>query len=301
MNLFLYSLLILTLVNFNSYASEEYTTKTIVYKKIGNEELKINILSPKNISLKTPTAVLIHGGGWVKGAPELLLNHAKYFTSRGMVSALVEYRLIKSTDEKQGPFNAIEDVQSAIKFLRNNSIKYNIDPDKIVAVGASAGGHLSAVAANIQGTHSEEEFKKRRPNALVLFNPVYDNGPNGFGYFYSDVRKNFKAISPIDNINKSEPPVIVFLGDDDIFIPVETACRYHKSMQEKKNISELYVYSGQKHGFFYKKNRELYNDTLHLADLFLQKYHFLKAMPAQQLAVKKFDSHRLERPCSGNN
>ena len=67
-----------------------------------------------------------------------------------------------------------------------------------------------------------------RPDALVLFNPVFDNGPGGWGH--NRVKKRWREISPMHNITASAPPTTVFLGSQDKLIPVATAHAYQARM-----------------------------------------------------------------------
>ncbi len=97
----------------------------------------------------------------------------------------------------------------------------------------------------------DDQVKKgvsRKPNALVLFNPVYDNGPDQWGA--KRVGDRVKEFSPAHNIDSSDPPAIVFLGTDDKLIPVATGERFRDKMIAAGIQSELHLYKGQGHGFF---------------------------------------------------
>ena len=91
-----------------------------------------------------------------------------------MVAICAEYR-IKS---KHGttPFECVDDGKSAVRWIREHADDLGIDPNKIVAAGGSAGGHVAACTAVINGyeTNSENMDISSKPNALVLFNPVID-------------------------------------------------------------------------------------------------------------------------------
>lgn len=88
-----------------------------------------------------------------------------------------------------------------------------------------------------------------RPDALVLFNPVYDNGPDG-GYAHGRVAGRWAEFSPAHNLHAGMPPTLVLLGDRDRLIPVATAERVRDEMTGLGVRSELIVYPGQEHGFF---------------------------------------------------
>ena len=127
------------------------------------------------------------------------------------------------------------DAKSAVRYVRNNAAKWGIDPNKIVASGGSAGGHLAAATAVIEKYNDPNDDLSIScvPDALVLFNPVIDNGPGGYGFErIGDAYKNF---SPIHNLRKDLPPTIFFLGTNDALIPGETAKYYQTVMQKTGN------------------------------------------------------------------
>ena len=105
------------------------------------------------------------------------------------------------------------------------------------------------------------------PHVLVLFNPVIDNGPGGYGY--ERIGEEYKSFSPIHNIRKGAPPTVFFLGTKDQLIPVETAAYYKKVMEKVGSRCVLHLYEGQGHGFFNYKNYDLYKATVSEADKFL--------------------------------
>ena len=87
-----------------------------------------------------------------------------------------------------------------------------------------------------------------KSNAMVLFNPVFDNGPEGWGH--QRVGKRHQEFSPLHNISPDDPPAIVFLGSADKLIPVETAQKFEMAMENAGNRCETHIYEGQPDGFF---------------------------------------------------
>jgi acetyl esterase len=178
----------------------------------------------------------------------------------------------------------VADAKSAIRFLRKNSKKLNIDEEKIVASGGSAGGHLAAAAAMVPGLNDPKDDQKvnAKPNALILFNPVFDNGPTCYGF--DRMGERYHEISPMHNINIDTPPTIIFLGTKDDLIPVETANLYKRKMELAGNRCELFLYEDQKHGFFnYRENsndgNKYFTETLLQTDLFLESIGYLSGEP----------------------
>ncbi|MCK4998342.1 MAG: alpha/beta hydrolase fold domain-containing protein [Anaerohalosphaera sp.] len=154
-----------------------------VYKTIGSKKYNLHIFrsADTNTNEKAPAIVFFFGGGWTGGSVKQFFPHCKYFASRGMVAISAEYR-VKSRDNTT-PFDAVEDAKSAIRYVRANANKLGIDPDKIVAAGGSAGGHLAACTGTIKQLDAKNENLtiSSVPNAMVLFNPVADTSRIGYG------------------------------------------------------------------------------------------------------------------------
>lgn len=225
-----------------------------------------------------PTIVFFFGGGWNSGKITQFEPHARYFSSRGMITVLADYR-VKSRHNTT-PFEAVSDAKSAIRFLRQNAVTLNIDTARLVASGGSAGGHLAAAAATVSGLNDVRDNLKIscRPNAIVLFNPVFDNGPDGYGY--ERIGERYPEISPIHNIRKGTPPTIVFLGTADDLVPVKTANLYQQKMEEAGSRCDLYLFDGQKHGFFNyredsKDGNRYFMETVTKMDLFLESLGYV--------------------------
>ena len=114
-----------------------------------------------------------------------------------------------------------------------------------------------------------------KANALLLFNPVYDNGPKGYGH--DRAKEWFPAISPAHNISKDDPPTIVFLGSEDPLIPVATAEKFDADLKAVGVKSEAHIYEGQPHGFFNEsKSPESLLDTVLKMDAFLVSLGWLE-------------------------
>lgn len=256
-----------------------FAQKEVLYKQVGATKLFLAIHTPEQLdsTRKHPAVVFFFGGGWKGGDRSHFINHANYFVKRGLICFLADYR----TETKNGttPFEALKDAKSAIRYIRKNASEFGIDSNKIIASGGSAGGHLAAATALIKKYNetSDDLSVSCIPNALVLFNPVIDNGPGGYGY--ERVGDAYKDYSPLHNIEKGAPPTILFLGTKDKLIPVATA-EYYKTVMEKVGSKcELKIYEGGEHGFFNYRNFENYKQTVNESDLFLQSLGYLTEKP----------------------
>jgi acetyl esterase len=170
----------------------------------------------------------------------------------------------------------VKDGNSAIRWVRAHAGELGIDPKKIAAGGGSAGGHVAAAIGTTKGIveEGEDSTVSSRPDALVLFNPVFDNGPKGYGH--DRVKAYWEKISPFHNLDKTTPPTIVFLGTKDKLIPVATGEKYRDTMKGLGARCDLHLYDGEPHGFF---NKSKYHETVFEADRFLASLGFLKGEP----------------------
>ena len=250
-------------------------TRSIVYKTVGDVELKLHVFESSNgPKTNRPAIVFFFGGGWNGGKPSQFYPHCDHLAQLGMVAMSAEYR-VKSRN-KTTPFECVQDGKSALRWVRTHAEELGIAPNRIAAGGGSAGGHVAAATGTVPGLNEEGEDTtvSCRPDALVLFNPVYDNGPDGYGH--DRVKDRYQEISPMHNLDKQTPATIVFLGTKDHLVPVKTAEAYRDKMKALGIKSELKLYQGEGHGFFNPGKGDSYPQTLVEMDEFLTELGFLK-------------------------
>lgn len=262
--------------------SQAIAGEPLVYKKVGNRQLHLYVVKPRNWkpSDHRPAMVFIHGGGWVAGTVTQFNDQSKYLASRGMVCVQVEYRLLARSNSNP-PTICCEDAKSAMRYVRSHAAELGIDPNRIGGAGGSAGGQLAAFTALVPGQNDPRDDLSisPKPNALVLFFPVLDNGTNG-GWGNRRVGNRVKEFSPAANVTSNAPPAIIFLGTKDKLIPVSTIRRFQHRMQACGVRCEVYLYAGQGHGF---ANYQPYKtDTLIQADKFLESLGWLQGAPTLQ-------------------
>ena len=259
-------------------------TTAVAYKTVGETTLFLYVFNPKDhlASDKRPTAVFFFGGAWNGGSPTQFEHHCRHLAARGMVAMVADYRV--KNRQNTTPKECVMDGKSAVRWVRSNAAKLGVDPNRIAAGGGSAGGHVAAAAGTVVGMEQPGEDLRvsSQPNALLLFNPVYDNSPTGYGY--SRVKDVYPQISPMHNIKKDTPPTIVFLGTNDSLIPVATAKEYKQRMEAVGGRCDLHLYEGQPHGFFNYSKQKYYLDTVEKMDAFLVSLNYLKSGPLKTKA-----------------
>ena len=266
-----------------------FSSETRVYKKAGDRELRLFIEKPAawKATDRRPAVVFYFGGGWVGGSPTQFQPQSEYLATRGMVGIRVEYRVIPKGD-KGPPVVCCQDAKSAMRWVRTHAAELGIDPQRIAAAGGSAGGHLAAFASMVDGVDDPADDLKISPkaNALVLFNPVFDNGPNG-GWGNARVGDRFKEFSPAHNITSAAPPTVVFLGGKDDLISVKVLERFKDGMSKAGVRCDTHIYDGQPHGFF---NKDPYKTTTLIeTDRFLASLGWLTGDPTLKKAAVAAD------------
>jgi acetyl esterase len=210
---------------------------------------------------KSPAIVFFFGGGWTSGTPEQFLPQAAYLASRGMTTFVADYRV--ASRDKVKAAACVEDAKSAVRWLRANAEKLEIDPNRICAAGGSAGGHIACATALLPGldAKSDDLAVSCVPNALALFNPAVVLAPIDGLPTPKEAEARLeglklrlgaepKAMSPAHHVRSGLPPAIIFHGEADTTVQPATAHKFTTLMQDAGNRCELKTYPGAPHGFF---------------------------------------------------
>lgn len=247
--------------------------KNIPYVENGHRKHKLDIYYPQNYKSDKPLPLVIwvHGGGWNKlskedfGLHTILLEH-------GFAMASINYRL-----SRHDIFPAqIHDTKAAIRFLRKNASKYNLDPNNFGLWGSSAGGHLVALAG-LTGNTKELEGNVGITDALSKVQAVCDFfGPTDMIKIVDDLNIQngtkhvpnitrllggtneekpllAKQSSPIHYVSKDDPPFLIMQGDNDKLVPYNQSVMLHEKLEKVGVKSELIIYEGHNHSFFKEK------------------------------------------------
>jgi acetyl esterase/lipase len=235
------------------------TVKHFTYKSTPQGDMTMRVYFPKEHSAndQRPVILFFFGGGWIGGGMDHFRKQAEYLSKRGMVAALVDYRI--DSKHHTTPDMAVSDGLDAMKWMAENAAQLGIDIQKIIASGSSAGGHIAACLALCQ--INQTEIKPMvRPSLLILFNPVLDLtnataelefSPRELELIEAIGPEMARAISPNQHISSNTPPSLLIFGDKDPLtqqsdIFREKAIKY--GVLVKTAIAE-----NQKHGFFNKE------------------------------------------------
>ena len=220
-----------------------------VYHTSDGVDLNMYIFPPDNFSPRHryPAVIFFFGGGWNAGSPEQFLEQSKYLASRGMFALVADYRVASRNETKV--VDCVRDAKAAIRWTRVNAQRLGIAAQRLAASGGSAGGHLAATTGLVPGLeHADQDLSFGSvPNALVLFNPATILASHGD--FQMDEKRirslekrigaDTKTVSPIHHIAEGSPPTLIFHGDADTTVSIESAIAFTEAMTNAGNDCTL--------------------------------------------------------------
>ncbi len=252
-------------------ARREQPSAIQVYKKIDNTELEAHIFYPENHEKKdkAPVYVFFHGGGWAVGIPEWGYTNCKRYQEKGMVAISFEYRLLDI--HGSNIINCVEDVNSAILWVRQHANELGIDPEKVVAAGFSAGGHLASSTAILDKFTINDGTFNSRPNAFIAHSASYNTTKSNF--FRRQSNGKPESISTFHNAKKGLPPSIFFHGTNDHLAPLSEFTEFRDKMESLGNDFDYKIFQNVGHFF---GDQKASNEVRILTDQFLKKLGYIK-------------------------
>jgi len=252
--------------------------KDLAYVPGGHDRQTLDIYVPTEGRGPFPLIVWIHGGAWKQGSKDGCIPLP--WSQKGYVVASINYRL--SQDAK---FPAqIEDCKAAVRWLRAHATQYNIDRDRVIAWGDSAGGHLAALlgtagdaaewepgppaeSSRVQGVI---DWYGRADLTRVCTDPAMAEHPvaellGGSGNRVFDIAR--KA-SPITYVSKDDPPFLIMHGDADNTVPFQQSEALADALKGAGVPVILIVLNGVGHG----GQEFLKPDKVRIIDAFLREY-----------------------------
>lgn len=250
---------------------------------------KLDLYLPAGEALAPRPAILIvHGGGWQGGdkAARRELNIGQTLAAAGYVCASVNYRLSAKSEvladrlRQVWPGN-LQDCKTAVRFLRHNAQRYQIDPQRIGAIGGSAGGHLVAMLAV---TDSDDKLEpsvgnygavSSRIQAVVPMYGVHDvllhAREKGNPLNASD-EKLCRQASPITYVTADDPPALILHGTKDALVPVHQSQKLNQQLESVGVTSKLIIIEGAPHSFHLQpKQRDLRPEVIRFFDRHLRR------------------------------
>jgi acetyl esterase/lipase len=237
--------------------------REVEYSAVGGRQT-MDIVRPREASNGArPAVLLVHGGGFRGGTKEGYISLAIKLAEHGYVAATANYRL---APRNQFPA-AVQDVKAAVRFLRANAMKYNLDPAHIGALGGSAGGHLVLMLGLTAGVEEFEGSGPNRDQSSAVQCVVDEYGPTDFTQSYSksvdaaEVLPKFLGgdldherlahmrSSPLNWVTPNAAPVLAIHGTADNYVAYEQSLWMIERLIAAGVAAELETISGAGHGF----------------------------------------------------
>ncbi len=272
--------------------------ESFVFRQVGEVELRLHAFLPEGPGTARPAILFFHGGGWVGGPRDQFAPHSRHLAGRGIVSISAEYRTLRPHGTT--PQDAVADAQAAFRAVVAHAERLGVDPTRIAVAGGSAGGHLAATVACIPPLEEGVDAGGPSPAAMMLFNPVLDTGPTGFGG--ARVGPNGRAISPQHHVRAGLPPTWIAHGTADKTVPFAQAEAFRAALAAVDVHCDLDVYPGRGHGFFNASRKTGdFGRTMRSVERFLTSLGWLEGEPqfAEAGTALWHGYVRHERPVNG--
>lgn len=244
----------------------EPTKRDVEYALVEGQRLRLDLYLPLETPKLAPVIVWVHGGAWRAGSKDAVPIAG--LVSQGFAIASVEYRL-----SPVAPFPAqVHDIKAAIRWLRAQAAENQLDPQRFVVAGSSAGGHLAALvgvsngvaelegtvgqhpdvssdvqgivswfgAANLQsilGQSTEHGLSVRVPALQLLLRGQPDERP-----------ELARLASPVAHVDSKDPPILLIHGDADPQMPIAQSYELLRAYQKARNHVEFVIVPGGVHG-----------------------------------------------------
>jgi acetyl esterase/lipase len=252
-----------------THAQNEYAVAAnITYLTASGYESKLDIYRRRDVQTPQPTLVFYHGGGWIGGTKEASFMSVMPWLEMGWNVVNVEYRMARVAEAPA----ALEDAMCALRYVVNNAKNNNIDTNKIVVSGESAGGHLALAVGMIPSTagftsicagggFTGNEVNVPKVAAIINWYGITDlndllAGSNGRSYAVQWIGsgKNredvAKAVSPMTYVRAGLPPILSIQGDADPIVPYSQNTRLRDALTKAGTANELVTIAGGGHGNF---------------------------------------------------
>lgn len=232
---------------------------TLTYVKYADTSMSLDFY-PSQVIAKRPCVIVIHGGSWAGGDSRQLPELNSFLAAKGYNVASINYRLAP----KWHPPAPVEDVASALKYLRAHAAGLHIDTNNFILLGRSAGGQIALLAGytlhdksikgiiDFYGPADMVWGYEVQSNPLIMDSRKvmedYIGGP------YAKVAQKYFDCSPLVYVNKNSPPTLILHGDNDVLVAPEHSRRLNEKLQQN-GVKHYYLkIPWATHGFDFNLN-----------------------------------------------
>lgn len=234
-----------------------------------DQQLTLDLFVPDELSEPVPCIIVIQGGGFKSQDGQRFKHYAEYIAKSNYVAALISYRgkpdyMYKTT---------IRDIKSAVRYVKHKSAKYSIDPNRVGAMGKSAGGTLAALLAVTEDNSFDKRVHKvsGKVQVAVVYAGVFNfitrfsnsshialqpdvdvrmvSNAEWIGHSFSKNNKHWKNASPLNHLDKNDPPILFMHCKDDKSVPWLQSREMYEKMKALEISSDIIYFEQGGHGF----------------------------------------------------
>jgi acetyl esterase/lipase len=235
----------------------------LLYHHEAGRDLRLDVYRPSGPVPPggRPAVLAIHGGGWRGGSKREFGWHVALLAQHGFVVVALDYQLSRP-GAPSWPAN-LEDLRAALRWVRLHAREHGVDPTRIAALGASAGGHLAALLGTwpeFSGARASADrikavvdfygpadllaLEKDRPLSAIPVELMIGAGPE-------EEPERFRDASPLTHVSPDDPPMLLIHGLDDEHVPVSQSQALDDALGKASVAHELILVEQARHGFLF--------------------------------------------------
>lgn len=239
-------------------APDVTVTRDVRYRKVGGDKLALDVYQPAKKGKDRPAVILIHGGGWRAGDKQVFAEQGNALAAAGFVAFSANYRLAPGHTYPA----AIDDLETAVEWVRKHADDYGVEPKRIGALGSSAGAHLAGMLATV----GEGSLRRgHRIAAAVSWSGPMDLIPLGtlpastrpegavptfLGCTADVCPDKYADASPITHVDKSDAPMLLANSTTEL-VPQAQADRMKVALDNAGVANEAIILPGKAHARAY--------------------------------------------------